>query len=52
MGGYNVEAATPVSGFPNGQTKCSLGIPVWLADLHNYVPATWFNSGNLIIPTT
>ncbi len=39
----NVEGATPIPGFPNGQVKCTSGSPLWLAALHKYVTVTWYN---------
>jgi hypothetical protein len=37
--------ATPVPGFPNGQMKCTVGSPIWLASLKRYVAATWYDPG-------
>ncbi len=38
-----VDAATPIAGFPNGQVKCTVGSPLWLAPVHRYVAVTWYN---------
>ena len=37
--------ATPVPGFPNGEMKCTMGSPIWLASLREYVTVTWFDPG-------
>ncbi len=38
--------ATPVSGLPNGENKCTMGTPVWLAALHKYVAPVWYDTGD------
>ena len=42
----NLDAATPVPGVPNGQNKCTMGTPVWLAALHKYVAPVWYDTGD------
>jgi len=38
--------ATPVPGLPNGENKCTMGTPVWLASLHKYVAPVWYDTGH------
>lgn len=38
--------ATPVPGLPNGENKCTMGTPVWLAALHKYVAPVWYDTGD------
>lgn len=40
---HNIDDATPVPGFPNGQMKCTSGSPIWVAPLRKYVTVTWFD---------
>lgn len=42
----NLAEATPVPGLPNGERKCTMGSPVWLAVLHKYVAPTWYDTGD------
>ncbi len=41
----DVEAATALPGFANGQMKETMGSPLWVARLHKYVTVTWFDPG-------
>ena len=36
---------TPIAGFPNGQMKCTMGSPIWLAGIRKYVTVTWYDPG-------
>ncbi len=42
----DLNRATPVPGLPNGENKCTLGSPVWLATLHKYVAPVWYDTGH------
>ncbi len=42
----DLDKATPVPGFPNGEMKCTCGSPIWLAGLKKYVTVTWYDPGN------
>lgn len=41
----NLDDATPLAGFPNGQMKCTTGSPIWLAGIRKYVTVTWYDPG-------
>ncbi len=40
-----LDQATPVPGFPTGEMKCTIGSPIWLASLKQYVTVTWYDPG-------
>jgi len=42
----DLNRATPVAGLPNGENKCTMGTPVWLATLHKYVAPVWYDTGD------
>jgi hypothetical protein len=42
----DLNRATPVPGLPNGENKCTMGTPVWLASLHKYVALVWYDTGD------
>ena len=42
----DLNRATPVPGLPNGENKCTMGTPVWLAALHKYVAPVWYDTGD------
>lgn len=42
----DLNLATPVPGLPNGENKCTMGTPVWLAALHKYVAPVWYDTGD------
>ena len=42
----DLNRATPVPGLPNGENKCTIGTPVWLASLHKYVAPVWYDTGH------
>jgi hypothetical protein len=39
----DVDDATPIPGFANGQVKCASGSPIWLPAMRKYVTVTWYN---------
>lgn len=43
-----VDDATPIPGFPNGEMKCTSGSPIWLASMRKYVTVTWFDPGTTL----
>jgi len=42
----NLSCATPLPGLPNGENKCTMGTPIWLASLHKYVAPVWYDTGH------